>query len=279
MSARTEVRRKVMAAGGLLTADARMLPDYLIVGGKRCGTTSLQAYLSRHPSILPPHAGKGTHYFDVNYVRGARWFQAHFPTRLSAALKAHAGGAPVITGEASPYYCFHPAAFARIAAALPGVRIIFVLRDPVERAYSHYRYECRRGFEDLPVHAALDAERDRLDGEPERLLADASYVSHAHIHHSYQARGMYAEQLARASRHFPAGNVLVLHFAELFGDPERALPQVLDFLRLPAADLGPYTRHEAGDGSSMPQDVRARLEGVFHEPNRLLRRDFGHELA
>lgn len=268
-------RSPLLVAAGTASAPLRVLPDYLLVGGKRCGTTSLQHYLVRHPAVRRSHSGKGTHYFDVNYSRGPTWFRAHFPTRLGMALQSARAGTRAVTGEASPYYSYHPAAMARIAAALPDVRLIFVARDPVERAYSHYRYEVRGGFETLDVHAALDREQERLAGEEERLLADPTYVSSAHVHHSYQSRGLYADQLERMHQHVPADRVLVLRFDELFGDLERQLARVFAFLGLPAADLGTLPRLEQGDGTAVPADVRARLEDFYAAPNERLREAHG----
>src|SRR6266540_2331415 len=148
----------VVRAGGRLlaraTSGARMLPGFLVIGTKRGGSTSLYEYLIRHPDVAGCLLTKGSHYFDVNFGRGWSWFRAAFPL---------AGGRRTIAGEASPYYMFHPLAPQRIAAALPEVRLIAVLRDPVERAWSHYRYERHRGYEDLPFEL-LGAPASRLSG-------------------------------------------------------------------------------------------------------------------
>src|SRR6266508_83824 len=120
----------VVRAGGRLlaraTSGARMLPGFLVIGTKRGGSTSLYEYLIRHPDVAGCLLTKGSHYFDVNFGRGWSWFRAAFPL---------AGGRRTIAGEASPYYMFHQLAPQRIAAALPEVRLIAVLRDPVERAW------------------------------------------------------------------------------------------------------------------------------------------------
>src|SRR6266508_3758960 len=182
----------VVRAGGRLlagaTSGARMLPGFLVIGTKRGGSTSLYEYLIRHPDVAGCLLTKGSNYFDVNFGRGWSWFRAAFPL---------AGGRRTIAGEASPYYMFHPLAPQRIAAALPEVRLIAVLRDPVERAWSHYRYERHRGYEDLPFEEALRREPERLAGEAERMVAEPGYSSFAHRHLAYLARGRYAEQLER----------------------------------------------------------------------------------
>lgn len=260
---------------GELNAGIRMEPSYLIVGGKRCGTTTLQDYLSRHPQILPVRSGKGTHYFDENYAKGERWFRAHFPAQVTQRRVCRSVGALVITGEASPYYCFHPRSFERIAEVLPDVRLIFILRDPVERAYSHFTYERRRGFETLSVHRALDAETDRLAGEEDRLRVDDSYVSFAHRHWSYASRGRYVEQLRRALLHFPTDQILILEFDKLFSGSQAEFRRVTEFLGIGPVRLGAMPRLSQGDGKQVPEGVRRRLTKHYRVANAMLAEEFG----
>ena len=106
---------------GQVTARWRAVPDYLVIGTKRGGTTSLQQYLTAHPDVLEPMAAKASHYFDVNHDKGWSWYRAHFPLQ-SWMDRQRAAGRRVVVGEASPYYCFHPLALDRIAAQLPTVR-------------------------------------------------------------------------------------------------------------------------------------------------------------
>jgi hypothetical protein len=263
------------AWGGKLTAAARLLPDYLIVGGKRCGTTSLQAAIASHPAVLPPHSGKGTRYFDVNFDKGFRWFRGHYPTQLDARYRAARVGSPVISGEASPYYCFHPAAFERIATALPDVKLLFVVREPIQRAVSHYHWEVRHGFEELSLADALSKEEERLAGERERLLADSSYLSFAHRHWSYQARGQYADQLAQAHRWFGADQIMLLRFEDFFADPAANIGPVFDFLGLEDFALPAFPSLERG-GEPVPDDVaRRRLASAFERSNAVLAERYG----
>src|SRR3954447_18625468 len=104
------------------TARWRMVPDFLIIGAQRAGTTSLFHYLQRHPSVMQSSI-KEVHYFDGSYNRGRRWYLSHFPLR-----RATSGGR--ITGEATPYYLFHPTVPTRVAVDFPDVKLIAILRDP-----------------------------------------------------------------------------------------------------------------------------------------------------
>ncbi|HET7475022.1 MAG TPA: sulfotransferase [Dermatophilaceae bacterium] len=205
-----------------------MRPSYLVVGAKRGGSTALAAWMSRHPQVAPCRSGKGTHYFDVNYGRGRSWFLSRFE-------KPH--GAWRVTGEASPYYMFHPLAPTRIKETLPDVRLIVALREPAARAWSQFRRETDTGYEHLGFLEALAAEEQRLVGEVERMLSDPTYESDAHRHHSYRARGRYAEQLQLLHDLFGPDRVLVLQSEAIFDHPNAELAKVWDFLGLDRVEL------------------------------------------
>jgi hypothetical protein len=127
-------------SAGRLTSRSRMLPTFLIVGAQRCGTTSMYRTLCQHPAVVKAVLHKGVHYFDMAYDRGPGWYQAHFPLRAVARRATRAAGAAPVTFESSPYYMFHPLAAERIAADLPGVRLLVLTRDPAERAHSAYTH-------------------------------------------------------------------------------------------------------------------------------------------
>ncbi len=237
-----------------------MHPDFLIVGAQRCGTTSLFRALIAHPDVTPPLFHKGVHYFDVNYNRGQNWYIGHFPLRHRPRL-GRLG--PTRTGEASPYYLHHPLVPERIAADLPDVRLIVLLRDPVERAYSAHRHELLRGFETEDFERALDLEPQRLVGEEERLREDSGYRSIAHQHHAYVGRGEYATQLQRLFTFVGRERVLVLDSDVLFQNPEPSYTRVLSFLELPPWGPAPFRQHNARPRGPMAASTRARLEEHF----------------
>ena len=196
--------KSALQAGCTATAPIRPLPDYLIIGGQRCGTTALHDHLARHPAIGAAHV-KEVHYFDLNYERGERWYRGHFPNDVRRAVARRRTGVEMVCGEASPYYLFHPLVPERARALVPDARLIVLLRDPVARALSHYHHEVALGMEPLTFEEALDAEPERLDGEERRLVQFPGYASVAHQHHSYVARGHYADQLERWLGRVPEG--------------------------------------------------------------------------
>jgi hypothetical protein len=239
-----------------------MLPDFLLVGAQRAGTTSLHRALAAHPDVVTPLFHKGVHYFDVAYGRGPGWYRGHFPV-AALARRRTASPAPR-TFESSGYYLHHPLAAERIHRDLPGARLLVMLRDPVERAYSAHRHEYARGFEPAEsFERALDLEPERLAGEVERLRAEPAYVSHAHRHQSYVDRGQYAEQLTRLFALFGRDRVYVLDSERFFTEPEDVYAGVLDFLGLRPWRPAEFERHNARPRAPMAAATRRRLTAHF----------------
>jgi hypothetical protein len=254
---------------GRFTAGHRMLPTFLISGAQRCGTTSMYKTLTEHPQVLPAVLHKGVHYFDTNFGRGLDWYKGHFPTEASAR-RAAGSSARVITGESSPYYMFHPLAGRRIAATLPDARMIILLRDPVERAYSAFTHESARGHEDQTFGSALELEETRLAGEEERILADPSYVSFDHQHHAYVRRGRYVDQLERLEREIGRDRMLVIDSGDLFEAPEPVFDRVCEFLGLEAWQPARFEQHNARPRSGMDDDLRRTLAKGYEEDDERL---------
>jgi len=252
----------------MLNAGSRPLPDFLIIGAQRCGTTSLYRYLEKHPQVIGAAPSKGVHYFDVHHERSLRWYRAHFPTRRRRERVVKRA----VTGEASPYYVFHPHGPDRVRAAVPNVRLILMVRDPVVRAFSQYQQEYARGFEDAETfERALELELGRLAGERERMLADPGYDSRAMQHHAYVARGEYAPQLEAWRSRFDPDQLHVIQAEEFFAEPAAVYGRVLEFLGLDMPARPPqFKAHNARPAGGMLPETRARLAEHFAEPNRRL---------
>lgn len=254
------------------TSGLRLLPNFLIIGAARAGTTSLYSYLIRHPDVdAPTH--KELHFFDLNFALGVDWYRRHFP----AVPPGNRSG--TITGEASPYYLFHPVVPARVRATVPGIRLIALLRNPVDRAYSQHQLARRHGRDELEFEEAIEAETSRLEGETARMTREPDYQSVAHRHHSYLARGLYAEQLERWLTHFPREQLLVIRSEDFFAEPAPVHAETLRFLELPPHELGEYRAYNQRPYEGLTQEMRGELSRYFAEPNRrlerLLHRDFG----
>jgi len=262
--------RQVRAQYRRLTSALRGLPATLIIGAQRSGTTSLFNYLVRHPDVLPP-LGKEVHYFDLHYGRGLEWYRSCFPYR--GQLRGRS-----ITLDASPYYLAHPLAPERAAGLLPRVKLVALLRNPIDRALSHYQHEVRHGWETLSFEEAIEQEAERLAGEEERLRQDPDYYSFNHHRYSYAHRGLYLMQLQRWLEHFPRSQLLILQSEWLFRDPAAATAAVHEFLGLPPYRLEQYKPfYEGKYAREMPAELREKLAAYFAPHNAELFRWLGKE--
>jgi len=187
-----------------------MLPNFLIVGAQKAGTTALHYYLDEHPDIFMSPK-KEVHFFDLdeNYARGLKWYEKHFRKHH----KEHA------VGESSPLYMYLEKVPRRIAKTLPEVKLIFVLRDPVTRAYSHYWHAVRRGVEYLTFEESLKVEEERIR---------KSFYYRREF--SYMDRGKYLIQIKRFLKFFSRKQMIFIISEELRRHQERILTQIYRFL-------------------------------------------------
>ncbi|GAA3973990.1 sulfotransferase family protein [Allohahella marinimesophila] len=242
-----------------LTAPFRALPEFLIIGEMKSGTSSLFYYLQRHPMIASP-LRKEIHFFNIGHRKGLGWYRAHFPLRKN--LTEHQ-----ITGEGCPEYLFAPGAAERIQRTIPNARLIVLLRDPVQRAISHYHHEIKMGREYLPLFDALTAEEERINdsdmASPEGL--------ETYLHASYKLRGRYADHLSRLFTIFDRKQVLILGNNELLRDPEAVTNKVYEFLGLErmTGDID-FPKKNVGNREPVPSEVISYLEEYFEPHNQTL---------
>lgn len=188
-----------------------------------------------HPGIYFPPKPQEIHFFDLdeNYGRGLSWYESLFADAPEGA----------VVGQTSPLYMYLPKVTERIAATVPGAKFIFILRDPVTRAYSHYWNSVRYGYETMSFEQALELEPVRLErGDFEKR------------HYSYIDRGFYGTQINRYAVTFGRDKLLVLTQDELRVDPSSVLEKCAHFL--------------AVDPAAFPS---SRSNGVVHNPSRLPR--------
>ena len=253
------------------------LPDFLIIGAQKGGTTFLYNALRRHP-YFKAATKKEIHFFDTQKYakKGLDWYREQFP---SPKIK---NGAKVLTGEASPYYMFHPLVPRRVAECLPDVRLIALLRNPIDRAYSDYQHKVRQGNEELSFEDAIDAEEERIAGEQEKIHAREDYMSRAYRRYTYLLRGIYVDQIQEWHRYFDSEQLLIIKSEDFREEPESALKQVQAFLGLPERGLDIEVvqgRNVGGYQQQMDPQTRRRLQVYFEPHNRrlydYLGRDFG----
>lgn len=264
------LRAAVRGIPTMLPAQLGLMPDFLIIGAQKCGTTSLYNYLIEHPWVAPS-VTKEVHFFDHAFARGLAWYRRQFPSfpeKCYARIVLRQG---FVTGEASPYYIFHPHAPRRVWVTLPDVKLIVLLRNPVDRAFSHYQHSVRSGKESLSFEEAIEKEGERLNGELEKMLADEHYRSMPHQAYSYLSRGVYIDQLKTWLSLFPAEQILILNSEELYASPAAVYRQTLEFLGLPAYELQEYRKYDHGGYRvKMDSATRQRLVAYFRPYNQRL---------
>src|SRR5437588_6703195 len=255
------------------TNPLRLMPDFIIIGAMRGGTTSLYSYLTEHPNIGPAYM-KEVHFFDVYFSKGLHWYRAQFPSSVQKYYAERVQKQCFITGEASPYYLFHPHAPKRIAKILPQVKLIVLLRNPVSRAYSHYYHEVAGGHEKLSFEEAIECEQERIGKEAEELARNERYVSYKHRHYSYLARGIYVDQLKVWMDLFPKEQFLILKSEDFFADPATGLQQVLEFVNVPGMGIQKhkqvYEQLNTTKPPAMAAATRKRLVKYFEPHNARL---------
>ncbi len=242
------------------------LPDFLGIGVQKGGSTSLQRLLEQHPGAHMA-ASKELHYFSLHYAAGDGWYRQQFADAAPGQR----------CGEITPYYVFHPAAPERIGALLPQVKLIVLLRDPVERALSQVFHSVRLGLEPLPLEQALAAEAERLAGAA-ALLQAADGRHRSHQEHSYLARSRYEQQLPRWQALFAPEQLLVLRSEDLFRNPAPVWERVLQFLGLaplPLPAQAAAANAGRGEAAAVPAALRQQLRRQLEPTYAWVARTYG----
>ena len=251
------------------------MPDFLIIGAQKSGTTFLYQLLVRHPHVKPAFA-KEVHYFDLNFGKGDNWYRSHFPLQMRNSRK-------YITGEASPYYLFHPHASRRASTVIPDAKLIVLLRNPVDRAYSHYQHQVKRlrdeRRENLTFEEAIEAEERILPAEVSKMLQDEDYESLSHRTRSYLRRGIYIDQLLIWSSFFQREQMLILKSEDLFSDTKNTLERTLDFLEIPHWAPEKYSIPNKREYAGMSPLLRQRLDEYYKPHNQRLNEYLGEDLG
>lgn len=279
----TAKARSVRLLGGQFEADqlkrlprralsrTRPLPDFLVIGAQKSGSTTLYDYLVQHPDIRSALT-KEVHFFDSNHHRGENWYRSNFPLAVPGRPRTW------LTGEATPYYLLHPLAPARAAALVPEAKLLVTLRHPVDRAYSHYQHERAKGTEGLPFGEALAREAERIAGPWARLCRGECRLAPEVQSYSYLARSRYDEQIARWLEHYPVDRLLAVAAEELFAEPATVMRRVFTFLGLDPDVPLDYRRLNARSYTELDpalrRELNASLRGSVRRLEALLGRGF-----
>ncbi len=229
------MRADARARTDLLRSE-RALPNFLIIGAMRAGTTALWAYLKAHPDVFMP-GRKEIHFFDSYFHKGIGWYSRWFD----------GAGSRAATGESTPSYMYHDVAIERMAQVVPDARLIAILRNPADRAYAHYWLNRAMKREKLGFAEAIAA-------EPVRLAS----ARRKYLNRTYLDRGRYLSQLLRVCERYPRDRLYVVIFEELRDRPAEIYGEVCRFLGV--------------DGSFTPPNLGDRVAGYKTHRSALLNR-------
>ncbi|WP_115125952.1 sulfotransferase domain-containing protein [Synechococcus sp. GEYO] len=233
------------------------LPHFLVLGVQKGGTTSLQRLLEQHQDVYLPKC-KEVHYFTQHSHEARSWYASHY-TKAKKGQKR---------GDITPFYIFHPEAPRRIHNLLPRVKMIILLRDPVERTLSQYFHARRNGFEQLELPEALQAEEYRLRNGGAYSLQK----------HSYKARSYYIEQLDRYEKLFKKNQIMVLKSETLFAEPKIIWGKIQEFINLKTQSL-PKNIYKYNSGEdeakTVDESIRTKLREEFKETVLAVRERYG----
>ncbi|MEB3341291.1 tetratricopeptide repeat protein [Okeania sp.] len=236
-------------------------PHFIIIGAEKCGTTSLHNYIIQHPWVLEP-VEKEIHFFTQKFDKGFAWYEAHFPPISQES--------DYITGEASTSYIgCHNNAPERLFNLYPNVKLIAVLRYPVDRAISHYNQLVKLGREGRSLEEVVTAEIEVLEGVEDIWSVRQQYwsVGKGCIWH-----GLYVYFLKRWMSVFPKEQLLILKSEDLFEQPGEIMKQVFEFLELPDYQLSSYPQYNSGGTYKRPEKliIYKKMAAFFHIFNQKL---------
>ena len=255
------------------------LPSFIIIGAQKSGTTSLYNYMIEHPQILPSSM-KELHFFNWRSKPGrkgnkkVKWYLKQFPET--------ADGKNILTGEATPDYLIDPYTPQRMFELWPNFKLIVLLRNPVDRAISHYYHNLaiskravNKKREPLSFKKAIEKEIERLKLEKEKLINDQNYRSLNHRQYSYLERGIYVEQLEKWMSVFPREQFLILKSEEFFQHPNLIVNQVFDFLGLPNHQITNNRKYNQRSYQPIEPEIRTTLAKYFKPYNQRLEEFLG----
>lgn len=244
----------------------RLLPDFLIIGYHKCGTTSLYNYLIQHPNIGKA-SRKEIQYFSMSFFRGDNWYRSHFPTMHTKKNIEIKTNEKFITGEATPQYIYHPLSLERIQKTLPGVKLILLLRNPIDRAYSHYMHQKRSGNEKIETFEEvieLDENRHKSMFENFKKNKIKEY-NHKFFLPPYVSMGKYYLQVKKLLDTFSNKNILILELQELNDSPEEITNKTFNFLGVSNKKNLNYRKENVGKYDKINPNTRDKLI-EFYKP-------------
>ena len=248
-----------------ITASSRVLPDFIIIGTARSGTTSLFYNICEHSCVIPA-AYDEIGFFDSNYHLGINWYRSMFPTKKHME-KVKKNTEFAITGEDTPFYIWSPTVAKRILKIIPNVKLIVLFRNPVDRAYSNYHLGVRAGSENLSFEDAIQFELDSLKNS--EIESDDDVKKYT-IPRSYIAKGFYSDQLKIWLKLFKSEQLFITSTEDFESNTENILNKIYDFLEIPQIKLKNIEKHKVASYPPMKDETRKFLVDLYKTHNEEL---------
>ena len=255
-----------------LTGPIRSLPDFIIIGTARSGSTSLYYNICQHPCVLSA-AYDELGYFDSNFHLGLNWYRSLFPTLFSKWLVKRKKQF-AITGEDTPFYIWSPLVANRILKILPNIKLIVLFRNPVDRAYSNYHLGIRAGSENLSFEDAIQSELDSLKNS--KIKSDDDVKKYT-VPRSYIAKGFYADQLKIWLKLFKSKQLFITSTEDFESNANNTLNKIYDFLEIPQINLKNLEKHKVASYPPMKDETRKFLVDLYKIHNEELFRMISKE--
>ncbi len=255
-----------------LFGNSHVLPDFLIIGAAKSGTTSLFYYLLKHPGIAPPMVKEVTFFNEArNYKLGENWYRAHFPTKRAMQELSNTLGYRALTGEATPSMNINTHA-GHAHALVPQAKLIIILRNPVDRTYSHYQHQKRKiPRETLSFWDALQAEPERIAEDLRLNNDDSDEVGRLLKRYGYMQKSLYIDQIEHWLKYFPRQQLKIVNFESLASEPQILCDDLFQHIGLPTCKVNQTGTVNSG-GYTEPMEERCReyLTEYFRPYNRRL---------
>jgi len=256
--------------------DQKRNPNFLILGFMRSGTTSLYAYLTCHPQIIPA-SDKELHFFTNFFDRGIEWYLSHF--------SPIADGVDYLTGEATPTYINSPGVANKVFELFPTIKLIVLLRNPVDRVISAISLHKPPGFNSAQlvqgITDGLDKAQTLINSMPDALAIENSSVVNCDLDHRGVAStyhllsGLYIFHIKEWLTIFPKNQLLMINSKDFFSNPSKTMKEVHGFLNIPNYQLATYDSYALGTRSLIPDELRRQLVEFYRPYNEQLEEYLG----
>ncbi len=242
-----------------ITAAQRKLPDFLVIGGKRCGTTTLFEFLRQHQMIAEPvidHMG----FFDDNYSIGINYYKSFFPIKTEETAKK-------LDYDVTTSYLTSPFVAERVAKEIPNVKIIVLLRNPTSRAWSDYNASQKKDASEEEFQTYIDDELQELEASDFEEKVSKNDYNMSEPFSNFIKKGLYSVYLKKWLKLFPRKNFLFISTESFSNDENKVFKQIFDFLGLSNFEIHKLQRMSKGNYEKLNPKIKNKLDLFFAPHN------------